>query len=132
MMERVTAADDIKRSSCEGQRIDVAPMPRHVTQAFPRRELSRLLEHRFGGVEPFRPAHPPRKGRHDAAWSAGNVERDIIGSRARGLEQQIQRGFVVMRCRRREPRSLTGELVRDDRVVRRSNTVGDGHYGIRR
>ncbi len=120
VMERVAAADDVERALAEGQRVDVAPVPGDVAEPRPRRQLARLLQHRLRGVEPLRPAHPPGEGRNHRARPAGDVERDILGARARRLHQQIERGLVVMRRRSGKLHRLAGELVGNRGVVRRS------------
>src|SRR5215472_6374421 len=127
-MERVAATDDSERFVSKWKRIHTAPMPCHIAQALPLRELARLLQHGLGRVEPFRAAHPPSECRHYAAWSASHVQRQIFGSCAGRLHQQVERGLVVMHRRRCELGGLPSELVGNGGIVCGGHTVGHSHW----
>ena len=97
----------------------------HATLSTPDATASRRAsrEHRLGGVEADGAAHAAREGAHDGARPARDVEGDVVGAGARGVDEEIERGLVVQGRGGRELRGLAGELIGDGGLVR-----GGGHW----
>ena len=121
MMKGKAATHNVKTAIGERQRIDIALMPGDVGNLAFARDPARLIQHRRGGVDPRGMGDARSKRHHHRARPTGDIERDIAGTRARRIDQTLQRLVIVEGGRAGEIRRLTGELIGD---LRRMGMIG--------
>jgi hypothetical protein len=99
VMQGKTAADDVENAVGEGQRVDVAAVPRHVVERPVGRKPARLRKHRLGRVEADGATYAAREGCDDGA---GPHATSRVTSSARGLAASTRRSSAAWLCREGE------------------------------